>query len=87
VFALYSIRVKFERSQEVKFISHLDMMKAFERALRRAGLPIGYSKGFNPHPLMVFGLPLSVGMTSQAGGFYEGDEQSPAAGHKDNRGG
>jgi radical SAM-linked protein len=41
-------------------------MKAFERALRRSKLPIAYSQGFNPHPMMVFGLPLSVGVTSEA---------------------
>ncbi len=59
-----SIRVRFSRGETVKFISHLDLMKVFERAIRRSGLPIAYSKGFNPHPHMVFGLPLSVGMTS-----------------------
>lgn len=59
-----SIRIKFTRGEEVKFISHLDMMKVFERAIRRSGLPIAYSMGFNPHPQMVFGMPLSVGMTS-----------------------
>jgi radical SAM-linked protein len=59
-----SIRVRFVRGNEVKFISHLDLMKVFERALRRSRLPIAYSQGFNPHPQMVFGLPLSVGVTS-----------------------
>lgn len=61
-----SIRVRFTRGEEVKFISHLDLMKVFERALRRTGLPVAYSQGFNPHPQMVFGLPLSVGVTSEA---------------------
>lgn len=61
-----SIRVKFIRGEEVKYISHLDMMKLFERAARRANLPISYSQGFNPHPNMVFGLPLSVGVTSES---------------------
>lgn len=60
------LRVKFIRGEEVKYISHLDLMKVFERALRRARLPVAYSKGFNPHPEMVFGLPLSVGVTSEA---------------------
>ena len=59
-----SVRIKFTRGEEVKFISHLDLMKVFERAIRRSGLPIAYSQGFNPHPQMVFGLPLSVGVTS-----------------------
>jgi len=62
------IRARFTRGEAVKFISHLDIMKVFERAIRRSGLPISYSKGFNPHPQMVFGLPLSVGVTS--GGEY-----------------
>ncbi|HEX2946703.1 MAG TPA: TIGR03936 family radical SAM-associated protein [Clostridia bacterium] len=59
-----SIRIRFTRGEEVKFISHLDLMKVFERAIRRSGLPMAYSQGFNPHPQMVFGMPLSVGMTS-----------------------
>jgi radical SAM-linked protein len=61
---LNSIRIRFTRGEDVKFISHLDLMKVFERAVRRSGLPIAYSQGFNPHPHMVFGLPLSVGVTS-----------------------
>lgn len=61
-----SIRVKFVRGEEVKYISHLDLMKMFERALRRSNIPIAYSQGFNPHPQMVFGLPLSVGVTSES---------------------
>lgn len=60
-----SVRIRFSRGEEVKFISHLDLMKVFERAIRRSGLPIAYSQGFNPHPQMVFGLPLAVGMTSE----------------------
>lgn len=72
-----NIRVKFRRSDEVKFISHLDLMKVFERAIRRARLPIAYSQGFNPHPGMVFGLPLGVGVTSEAeyGDFDLTDDQ------------
>lgn len=60
------LRVKFSRGEEVKYISHLDLMRVFERALRRARLPVAFTKGFNPHPEMVFGLPLSVGVTSEA---------------------
>mgnify|MGYP003936842055 CR=1 FL=1 len=66
VFVLINIRAKFTRGEELKFISHLDMMKMFERALRRSGLPVYYSQGFNPHPQIVFGLPLAVGVTSEA---------------------
>jgi len=60
------IRARFSRGEEVKFIGHLDIMKVFERAIRRSSLPISYSKGFNPHPQIVFGLPLAVGVTSEA---------------------
>lgn len=63
---LSSVRIRFIRGEDVKYISHLDLMKVFERAIRRARLPIAYSQGFNPHPQMVFGLPLSVGVTSEA---------------------
>ncbi len=49
----------------MKFISHLDLMRFFDRALRRCDLPIAYSIGFNPHPQMIFGLPLTVGVTSE----------------------
>jgi radical SAM-linked protein len=61
-----AVRARFIRGEELKYISHLDIMKLFERALRRANIPIAYSQGFNPHPVMVFGLPLSVGVTSEA---------------------
>lgn len=62
---LNNLRIKFVRGEEVKYISHLDLMNVFERALRRARIPIHYSQGFNPHPHLVFGLPLSVGTTSE----------------------
>lgn len=79
VIKLTILRVKFRRGDEVKFISHLDLMKVFERAIRRARLPIAYSQGFNPHPGMVFGLPLSVGVTSEAeyGDFEITDDEMP----------
>ncbi len=80
VIKLTIIRVKFRRGDEVKFISHLDLMKVFERAIRRARLPIAYSQGFNPHPGMVFGLPLGVGVTSEAeyGDFEITDDEMSA---------
>ncbi|MCD6321956.1 MAG: DUF2344 domain-containing protein [Clostridiales bacterium] len=60
------IRIKFKKDSTVKFISHLDMMKAFQRAVRRSGLDAEYSHGFNPQMQMVFGAPLSLGFTSKA---------------------
>ncbi|HHT50143.1 MAG TPA: DUF2344 domain-containing protein [Eubacteriaceae bacterium] len=57
-------RIKFSKGEEVKYISHLDLQRAFQRALRRAEIDIAYSKGFNPHPKVSFATALSVGMTS-----------------------
>ncbi|MBE5771050.1 MAG: DUF2344 domain-containing protein [Clostridia bacterium] len=54
--------VVFEKSPRLRHIGHLDLMRAMQRALRRSGLPLCYSKGFNPHILLNFAAPLSVGM-------------------------
>ncbi len=54
--------VIFEKSERLRHIGHLDLMRAMQRALRRSGLPIAFSKGFNPHVLLNFAAPLSVGM-------------------------
>lgn len=64
VYVLNRLRVKFSRGEAVKYISHLDTLRTFERAIRRADIPITHSQGFNPRPQMSFGLPLSVGVTS-----------------------
>jgi len=58
-------RIKFIKDASVKYLSHLDILRTFARAIRRSGVPIVYSQGFNPHPIMSFGLPLSVGVTSE----------------------
>lgn len=54
--------VVFEKSPRLRHIGHLDLMRAMQRALRRSGLPLRYSQGFNPHILLTFAAPLSVGM-------------------------
>lgn len=54
--------VVFEKRERLKFIGHLDVMRAMQRALRRSGLPLRYSQGFNPHILLSFAAPLSVGV-------------------------
>lgn len=59
------LRVKFSRGEELKYISHLDIMKLWERAFRRAETPLFYSEGFSPHPKISLAVPLSVGMTSE----------------------
>ena len=58
-------RVKFTKGEEVKFIGHLDVMRLFQRAIKRAKLPVAYSKGFNPHQLLSFASPLTLGATSE----------------------
>ena len=60
------LRLKFSRSHELKFISHLDLMRLWERATRRAGLPLVYSEGFTPHPRISLAAPLPLGVTSEA---------------------
>ncbi|MDD5131385.1 MAG: TIGR03960 family B12-binding radical SAM protein [bacterium] len=63
---MQKIRVKFSKKGEAKYISHLELMVMFNRALRRARIPMAYSQGFNPHPKMSFGPPLAVGFESEA---------------------
>jgi radical SAM-linked protein len=58
------LRVTFARGEEVKYITHLDLMRFWERALRRAGIPIAYSEGFSPSPRLALAAPLPVGVTS-----------------------
>ena len=59
------IRMEFSKGEQVRFLSHLDMMKVLDRAVRRAGIPISFSEGFNPHPKMSFASALPVGVTSE----------------------
>lgn len=58
------IRIKFRKYGALKFIGHLDMMRYFQKALRRAEIDMKYSEGFNPHMIMSFAAPLGVGITS-----------------------
>ena len=66
VFALSKRRIKFTKLGMAKFISHLDLLRTFTRSVTRAELPVKYSNGFNPHQIITFSLPLSVGVTSEA---------------------
>jgi radical SAM-linked protein len=58
------LRIRFSRGEEIKYISHLDLMRLWQRALNRAGIALAYSEGFNPHPRMSLALPLALGVTS-----------------------
>ncbi|MDE6054518.1 MAG: TIGR03936 family radical SAM-associated protein [Lachnospiraceae bacterium] len=58
------LRVKFSKHGVLKFIGHLDVMRYFQKAIRRAGIDIVYSTGFSPHQIMSFAAPLGVGLES-----------------------
>ena len=58
------VRVKFSKYGIMKFIGHLDIMRYFQKAIRRAGIDIAYSEGMSPHMIMSFASPLGVGLTS-----------------------
>jgi radical SAM-linked protein len=60
------MRVAFATDDSVKYVGHLDMHRAWERAIRRAGLPLAYSQGFNPQPRIQFAAALPVGFTGLA---------------------
>ncbi len=57
-------RMRFTKTGSMKFIGHLDCMRFFQKAIRRASLDVAYSKGYSPHQLMSFASPLGVGITS-----------------------
>lgn len=59
---MMTLRFAYSVSGVVKFLSHLDVLKMFNRALMRAALPVAYSEGFNPHPKISFGPPRGVGI-------------------------
>lgn len=63
---VHRLRVKFSRGEELKYTSHLDLMRLWERALRRAKMPLAYSEGFSPHPRISIAAPLALGVTSEA---------------------
>ena len=64
-----TVRIKFQKTGLSIFFSHLDLQKVMQRALKLSGLPVWYSKGFNPHIYMTFTLPLSLGHESLCESF------------------
>lgn len=59
------IRLKFRKYGAMRFIGHLDVMRYFQKLIRRSGIDIAYSEGFHPHQIMSFANPLGVGMLSE----------------------
>lgn len=68
------IRIKYTKSGNLKFIGHLDVMRYFQKAVKRAGLDIAYSQGFSPHQLMSFAAPLALGVTE--GEYFDAEFNS-----------
>lgn len=60
------LRIKFSREEEIKYISHLDIIRLWHRAFVRARIPLSHSEGFNPRPRISLAVPLSVGVTSES---------------------
>ena len=58
-------RIKFKKYGALRFIGHLDVMRFFQKAIRRAHIPIAYTGGYSPHMIMSFANPLGIGITSE----------------------
>lgn len=58
------LRIKFSKHGNIRFIGHLDVMRYFQKMIRRAGIDVAYSAGFSPHQIMSFAAPLGVGLES-----------------------
>ncbi|MCM1498848.1 MAG: TIGR03936 family radical SAM-associated protein [Clostridium sp.] len=69
------VRIKYTKSERLKFIGHLDVMRYFQKAVKRAKLDIAYSQGFSPHQLMSFAAPLALGVTSE-GEYFDAEFHS-----------
>ena len=63
-----NVRVYFSKKAQAKYISHLDLMRCMVRCIKKAGIPVWFTEGFNPHMYITFALPLSLG--------YEGECES-----------
>ena len=64
------VRIKFSKEGPVKFVGHLDTMRYFQKAIRRANLPVAFSGGYSPHMIMSFAAPLGVG-TESLGEYFD----------------
>lgn len=66
------LRIKYTKTGVLRFIGHLDIMRLFQKAIRRAKLDVAYSKGFSPHQIISFAAPMPLGMTSE-GEYFDGE--------------
>lgn len=70
------VRIKFAKQGCMKFIGHLDVMRYFQKAMRRAHIDIAFTEGYSPHMIMSFALPLGVGLTS-SGEYLDVELRTP----------
>jgi len=75
------VRFRFSKEGETCYLGHLDMMRFFQKAIRRAHIDIAYSQGFNPHQILSFASPLGLGMTSQ-GEYFDAELKSCGSGRE-----
>ena len=61
---MLKVRIKFRKYGVIRFIGHLDVMRYFQKAIRRAEIPIAFTTGYSPHMIMSFAQPLGIGLTS-----------------------
>ncbi len=73
------LRFRFAKTGKIRFTSHRDVARMWERALRRSRLPVAWSQGFSPHPLLSFGLALPTGCES-AGEYLDVRLEPPVPG-------
>lgn len=73
------VRISFSKTEAMRFTGHLDLILTWERTFRRAALPLSYSEGFNPRPIMNLAVPLPLGFISSAeiGDFWLSDNFTP----------
>lgn len=69
------LRIKYTKTGVLRFIGHLDVMRFFQKAIRRAKLDVSYTKGFSPHQIISFAAPMPLGMTSE-GEYFDGEFDS-----------
>ena len=62
---LNRLRLTFDANGPLRWIGHLDLVRTWERAIRRSGLRLAYSKGYSPHPRIALAAPLAVGISGQ----------------------
>ncbi|WP_346910762.1 TIGR03936 family radical SAM-associated protein [Faecalicatena orotica] len=73
-------RIKFKKYGALRFIGHLDVMRFFQKAMRRAGIPIAFTGGYSPHMIMSFASPLGIGLSSD-GEYFDIELKEPISSH------